>query len=329
MGAIAGVTGAVAVLNRSIRERSALPYDHLGGTRRPWTWRGQEIFAAEAGHGAPILLVHAIHAGASSFEFRRLFPSLARRHRVVAMDFLGCGLSAMPNIEYTPELFVDQIVDALMALFSDPVTIVASSLGAAFAIRAAGRASDRVARVVTICPSGLMGVLDGEPTTAEASLTTVLRTPILGESLYNGMVTRPAITRFLRTQAYARPSSVDEEILAHYAAVTHQLGARWVLSHFVGGLLNCNVARDLPFVDAPLLVLWGERAHAVNPASNAPEYARLAKHGELRLFAHSGMLPHEEQHELVTEEIERFMEAHLSNAVTRGDRSESSESVSS
>ena len=92
---------------------------------------------------------------------------------------------------------------------------------------------------------------------------------------------------------YARPSSADEEVLAHYAAVTHQVGARWVVASYAGGLLNCNVARDLPFVDAPLLVLWGERAHANSPVTNAPEYARLAKRGELHVFAHSGALPHE------------------------------------
>src|SRR5579863_1895218 len=113
LAALLGVTGATVAVNRGLRERSAIPINHLGGLQRSWRWRGHEMFATELGAGAPVLLVHGIYAGASSYEFRKIVAPLAATRRVVAFDFLGCGLSAMPAVEYTPERCVDQIVDAL------------------------------------------------------------------------------------------------------------------------------------------------------------------------------------------------------------------------
>jgi pimeloyl-ACP methyl ester carboxylesterase len=145
LGALAGLTGAAALLNRSLRTSGPLPTDHIGGVRRPWRWRGYDLFVTELAPpqpiaAEPVLLIHGIYAGASSYEYRKLAPLLARTRRVVVLDLLGCGLSEMPNLAYSPELFVENIVDALGELFEGPMTLVGSSLGGAFSIRAALRA---------------------------------------------------------------------------------------------------------------------------------------------------------------------------------------------
>ncbi|HTV75190.1 MAG TPA: alpha/beta fold hydrolase [Candidatus Acidoferrales bacterium] len=304
--ALAGLTGAAMLVNRRLRTTSELPHDHVGGTRLRWNWRGHELFATEMGDGPPILLIHGLEAGASSFEFRRLAPLLARAHRVIAFDFLGCGLSPMPDLAYTVDLFVDQIVDALAEFAQEPVTLVGRSLGAAFAIRAASRAADRVGRLVTICPTGLGGILDEEPRSAQRPLAMLLHAPVIGETTFNGLASMTALRRTLRTQLYAQPASVTDEVVRHYYAVTHQPGARFVPAQRIGGLLNCDIARDLPFVAAPVLVLWGELASNADPLSKAAEYVRLAKDGRLVTFAHSGLLPHEEEPEATAAAIETF-----------------------
>ncbi len=308
LGALAGLTGAAALVNRRLRESGSLPTDHVGGVRRRWTWRGYEIFATELGAGPTVLLVHGIYAGASSYEYRYLAPLLARKHRVVAFDLLGCGLSEMPNLDYSADLFVEQIVDAIGEFSDAPMTLVGSSLGAAFAIRAALRANDRVASLVTIAPTGL-GVLDRDPSGGQRAAKAVFASPIVGEAAFNGLASRPSIAWFLRNQSYADPATITPEMLDHYYAVTHQPGARFVPAHFVGGYLNCNVARDLPFVEAKLLVLWGERASRINPVARAAEYVRLAKDARVETFPHSGLLPHEEEPAATALAIERFVAA--------------------
>ncbi len=313
LGALAGLTSAAALVNRSLRS-GPLPVDRIGGVRRAWTWRSYEIFVTELGPeepqagSLPILLVHGIYAGASSFEFRKLAPLLARRHRVVALDLLGCGLSEMPELTYSAELFVEQIVDALGEFFDGPMLLVGSSLGAAFAARAAVRCPDRVAALALICPTGLAGVLDGDPKPAQRVAGTIFRSPIAGESAWNALAAKPTLRWFLEFQSYADKASVTPEVVDNYYALTHQLGARFVPSYFVGGALNVDLAQDLPFVEAPVLVLWGERASRTNPVRNAQEYARLAPRGSVATFADSGLLPHEEEPQATADTIERFLE---------------------
>lgn len=301
----AGVTGAVAAANRAL-QNGPLPTNALGGTRRPWSWRGHEIFVTEAGEGSFVLLIHGISVGASSYEFRKIFPLLARRHRVVALDLIGCGLSDKPNLAYGADLFVELIVDALDAFGHEPAVIVASALGGAFAIRAAARAHDRVGRLAVIAPAGLAGTLDRDPRRTQAALATLIRAPIAGEALFNVVSSRPSIRRFLQHEVYGVPERATEEVVDHYYAVTHQPGARYVPAAFLGGALNCDVARDLPFLSVPLLVLWGDRAPAINPRSNADEFVRLSRDARLATFPTSGLLPHEEEPEAVDDAIGAF-----------------------
>ena len=305
----AGIAGTVAAINHGLRD-APLPINHLGGRQRRWNWRGYEIFATEAGAGPLMILVHGIYAGASSYEFRRLFPLLAISHRVVAFDLLGCGLSDRPNLAYTGELFVEQIVDALGEFGAEPTVLVGSSMGGAFAIRATARAADRVAQLVVISPTGLSGVLDQEPTSAQQAVTALIRSPFVGEVLFNALASRPSLNWFLEHQSYADKSSVTPDIIEHYYAVTHQPGARYVAAYFVGGGLNTDVARDLPFIEASVLVLWGERAPSVSPPSKAAEFLKLARHSALVTFARSGLLPHEEEPADVATAIETFLGVH-------------------
>ena len=306
----AGLTGAMAATNRAL-QNAPLPTNALGGTRRPWNWRGHEVFATEAGEGSLVILVHGIYAGASSYEYRNLFGQLARSHRVVAFDFLGCGLSEKPRLAYSAEPFVEMIVDAVQAMGASSAAVVASSLGAAFAIRAAARVQGRIERLAVICPSGLSGTLDGGPGGPKSALPALIRTPILGETMFNALASKPSLRWFLQHRVYADAASVTTEVVDHYYAVTHQPGARYVPAAFVGGALDCDVARDLPFLGMPVLVLWGERAPAFAPRSQADEFVRLTTDARLVTFAHSGLLPHEEEPGAVAQALEAFLQTRV------------------
>ncbi|HEY4440900.1 MAG TPA: alpha/beta fold hydrolase, partial [Candidatus Elarobacter sp.] len=213
----AGVTGALAATNRALRN-AALPTNALGGVRLPWTFRGHDVFATTMGTGKPLLLVHGISVGASSYEFRRLAPLLAQRHRVIAIDLLGCGLSDKPNLDYGADLFADQIADALEQLAGEPAAVVASSLGAAFAIRAAARVPEKVDRLAVICPAGVNRELTAGPRAGDAALGALLRAPLVGEGMYNALAAKPSIRTFLQREVYAAPERVTPEIVDHYYA---------------------------------------------------------------------------------------------------------------
>lgn len=292
----AGLTGALAAANRALGN-APLPTNALGGTRVPWTWRGHEIFATEAGSGPLTILIHGVSPGASSYEYRKLFPLLARRGRVLAFDLLGCGLSEKPNIAYNCDLFVEQVVDALDAFDAGPVSIVASSLGAAFAIRAATRATGRVERLAVVCPIG--SNVAARPAARSFAITALFRTPVVGEATFNALASRAALRWHLEHHVYGDPSHCTPHVVDHYYAVAHQPGARYVAAALLAGALDCDLARDLPFLDTPLHVLWGARAPAPNPPSKSDEVLRLARDARLTTFEDSGLLPHEEEPEAV------------------------------
>jgi pimeloyl-ACP methyl ester carboxylesterase len=275
-----------------------------------WTWHGYQIAATEQGEGPPMLLVHGVYAGASSYEFRKIVPLLAERHRVVTFDFLGCGGSDKPRLDYSVELFVDQIAAAVDRIGAPALTIVASSLGAAFAIRAAARLGARVAALVVVCPTGLAGVLDGTRLEARRVVRSLLYAPVLGALLYRGLISRGSIRFFLERQAYGEKYSATDEIVAHYQEVAREPGARWVPSAFIGGLLDCSVEEDLPHVTAPMLIVWGALAGAENPVLNALEFERRARSARCELFARSGYLAHEQEPEGVRAAIERLLTDH-------------------
>ncbi len=300
--------GLIAANNLRLRAAPGSLRNQLDGVERRWRWREYDLFAVEAGSGPFVLLVHGIYAGSSSYEFRRLFPLLARDHRVVAIDLLGNGASDRPNIEYNAELFVEQIIAAVDAFGDDgAAAIVGSSLGGAFSIRAAARLGDRVRALAVICPTGLNGALDRAHRPGGTQTTAAFRAPFVGETLFNMLAARPTLRWFLENQAYADPANITDDVIREYWLQTHQRGARYVPAHFVGGRLNCDVSVDLPRVSAPVLVVWGEDAVFPSPLRDAQAYVLSAKDGHLASFPGARLLPQEEQPVALAASLERFL----------------------
>ncbi len=59
-----------------------------------WQWRGERIFCRAEGTGEPLLLVHGFPT--ASWDWQAVWPALAAKYRVLALDMIGFGLSAKP-----------------------------------------------------------------------------------------------------------------------------------------------------------------------------------------------------------------------------------------
>jgi pimeloyl-ACP methyl ester carboxylesterase len=59
------------------------------------TWRGHRIFHRTGGDGAPLLLIHGFPT--SSHDWSAMWPGLAARHHLLALDLIGFGLSDKPR----------------------------------------------------------------------------------------------------------------------------------------------------------------------------------------------------------------------------------------
>src|SRR5215207_3825282 len=89
--AIGGISGGLALYNRRLERGGGRLPNRLGGEVRYYRWRGGDLAYSVAGEGEPLLLVHGVYAGASSFEFRKNFEGLSKSFRIYALDLLGCA----------------------------------------------------------------------------------------------------------------------------------------------------------------------------------------------------------------------------------------------
>ena len=116
------------------------------------TVAGRRLFYREAGpeEGPVLVLLHGFPA--SSFMFRNLIPQLADRHRLIAPDYLGFGLSDAPPVEefnYTFDALTDLTAGLLAELGIGRYAVYVQDYGAPIGWRLALRNPGVITAIVT------------------------------------------------------------------------------------------------------------------------------------------------------------------------------------
>jgi pimeloyl-ACP methyl ester carboxylesterase len=304
---VAGSVGGLAALNRRLKkvgEPARLP----DGEERRYYWRGWRLAYRVAGEpqAPPVLLVHGVYAGASSYEFRKNFLELAEDFRVYALDLLGCGLSERPRRRYEPEDVASQVEDFAREEIGGQTHLISSSLSAALVVPAAVRSPRLFKKLVLICPTGLGGTLDRPSGRLGDTVYNLFRAPILGDALYDAIVSRWGIRYYLGTIAYQDPKAITDELVEDYYRTSHQPGAKYFPAAFVSGKLNLGLEGLWSRVPHKSFVAWGQDART-SPVSQAQQFTRKNPRAELKVFRDAALLPHNERAETFNEEAKRFL----------------------
>src|SRR5579871_6867062 len=126
---LAGVALAVpAAINRGIARQKGKLLRALPGESGLYPWPMGDISYEVRGEGPPLVLIHGIGAGCSSYEWRHNFDALSEQFKVYAPDLPGFGKSARPNINYTDALMILALTDFLRDVVRQPASVIASSL---------------------------------------------------------------------------------------------------------------------------------------------------------------------------------------------------------
>lgn len=312
--AVAGGAGGLALMNRLIAAGAGEPYSALGGEYGTYSWSHGDIFYTVKGQGSPIVLIHGVYAGASSYEYRRVFDLLARQFRVYAFDLLGFGLSTRPPLLYTPVLYEELIEDFIMQVVGgadQPVRVIASSLSAAFTIRAAAERPGIFSRLVLIEPTGFEELTSLNDTASGRFGRALLRSPLLGQATYNAIASRASIRYFLTARTYAHADAVSDDMVDYYYMSAHQPGARYAPASFISGALNTPVASVYPLLKRPILLCWGKDAK-MSPLQNARAFRQANPHTELRVFD-CGALPQDEVAEEFAADVSAWLKAPITS----------------
>jgi pimeloyl-ACP methyl ester carboxylesterase len=110
---------------------------------------GVVIRYQERGAGDPALVL--VHGWANTRAIWGVHPeTLARSHRVVALDLAGHGLSGANRTDWTMDAFGEDVVAVVDQLGLREVVLVGFSMGGVVALEAAERLGDRVVGVVFV-----------------------------------------------------------------------------------------------------------------------------------------------------------------------------------
>ena len=109
---------------------------------------GVRLHVAEAGDGAPLLLVHGWPQ--HWYEWRGLVAELAGERRLIMPDLRGFGWSDAPRGPIEPDVFVRDLVALLDALGLEQVDVVGPRLGRLLEPAAVGPPPERVRRLLAI-----------------------------------------------------------------------------------------------------------------------------------------------------------------------------------
>ncbi|HEX6710585.1 MAG TPA: alpha/beta fold hydrolase [Rubrobacter sp.] len=303
--AVCGGIWGLALYNRWLEGSGGKLQNRLGGETRYFRWKDGDLAYSVAGEGEPLLLVHGVYAGASSFEFRKNFEELSKNFRVYALDLLGCGMSEKPARSYGPEDVTSQVEDFVRDEIGGSAHLVASSLSAALVVPAAVRSPRLFKKLVLICPTGY-GTLDRPSGRLGDVIYGLFRAPVLGNTLYNAIVSRWGIRYYLGRMAYDNSDLVTEDLVEDYHRTSHQHGARHFPAAFVSGKLNLGIADLWPRVPHRTLICWGLEAKTA-PVREAQGFVQHNPRSEPRIFKDSALLPHDERSETFNDEVKTFL----------------------
>jgi pimeloyl-ACP methyl ester carboxylesterase len=295
----AGVA-ALAALNAAIQRNASEPDDSaLGGEAHFFRWKHGRVFYKTSGTenpGPPLVFIHGVGAGASSFMWRKNFDDLAKDFRVYAFDLLGFGFSDKPAAaSYSADLYVDLITDFIREVSGYPVNIVASSLGAAYAIRVADEHPELINSMVLNGPTG-SDSSNRRPGMAGAAFYGLLQSPVLGTSFYNVMASERSIRDYARENLFYDHHRVTDRLVANLYATSHQAGAQHAIAAFLAGYLNTDTQSPFSRLTQPVVLVWGKQ-DATTPVDNAWALQNLNPRASLEVFDYCRMMPEQEQPE--------------------------------
>jgi pimeloyl-ACP methyl ester carboxylesterase len=299
---IAGGAGvaALAAVNAVIQRNASEPDDSaLGGSAHFFSWKHGRVFYKVAGAhnpGPPLVFIHGVGAGSSSFMWRKNFDELAKSFHVYALDLLGFGFSDKPsNASYSADLYVELITDFLREVSGYPAHVLASSLGAAYAIRVADEHPELVKAMILSGPTG-SDTLSRRPGMAGAAFYGLLQSPVLGTSFYNVMASERSIRDYARDNLFYDHRRVTDRLVANLYASSHQPGAQHAIAAFLSGYLNTDTRAPFARLTQPTVLVCGKQ-DTTTPVEHAYSLVQSNPLARVEVFDYCRMMPEQEMPE--------------------------------
>lgn len=210
-----------------------------------------------------LVFLHGFGGGSSAYEWSKVYPAFASQYKIIAPDLIGWGNSEHPERNYQISDYLTTIGEFLTQISSIPVTVVASSLTAAFIIRLAIARAELFKSLILTTPAGLS---DFGADYSRSFFAQLISTPILDRLLYStGVATSNGIRSFLEQRQFARPNRVYPEIVDAYLESAKQPNAEYAALSFVRGDLCFDLSTYIEQLTIPTAIIWGQKSQFTGP----------------------------------------------------------------
>lgn len=299
-------TTTIHVINR-IEYSHATVKNVLACTENKYyEWRFGKIRYTKRGSGTPILLLHDLTVGSSSYEYSKIINVLAANHEVYCLDFLGYGLSDKPDMTFTNYLYVQMVTDFIKNVIGRKTDIVATGDAFPVAVMTCHNDSQTVHNLIGINPQSLYQ-LNHIPSKQTRVLKFLMDTPIIGTFIYNMHTNKAAFTKIFQEQYFDNPYNVNEKDVASYVESAHTIDyhSKHAYASYVGRYLNTNIIHAIKEIDNSIYLIGGEnKEDIVNIIDNYTYYNNAI---ETSYIPKTKQLPHLERPEEVLKVLDLYL----------------------
>ena len=210
-----------------------------------------------------LVFLHGFGGGSSAYEWSKVYSAFAAKYRVIAPDLIGWGESEHPARNYQIEDYLTTIREFLQQTCDGAVTVIASSLTAAFTIRVAISHPELFKSLILTTPAGLS---DFGENYSRSFFAQLVSTPIIDRFIYStGVATSGGIRSFLEQRQFANSNRVYEEIVEAYLESAKQPNAEYAALSFVRGDLCFDLSQYIQQLAIPTVIIWGKKSQFTAP----------------------------------------------------------------
>lgn len=234
----------------------------------PWQSRDSEFQkTSQENPQETLVFLHGFGGGSSAYEWSKVYPAFAAEYRILAPDLIGWGRSDHPARSYRPEDYVAVITQFIEQTCSGPTAVIASSLTAAFTIRAAVSRPELFKSLIVTTAAGLAEFGEDYRDSGFAQFTRWADLPMVNQILYGaGVANSLGIRGFLEQRQFAKADRISAEIVEAYLQSAQQKNAEYAALSFVRGDLCFDLSQYITHLTVPTAMLWGKGAEFADPS---------------------------------------------------------------
>jgi pimeloyl-ACP methyl ester carboxylesterase len=251
------------------------------------TSQGQLVYHV-SGQGDPLVFLHGLYPGASSFEWARVYPEFTLSHEVLAPDLLGFGESERPAEALDLRAHAEGLLEFLhMVCGGRAPTLVASGLGCKVALLLASQHPELFERLILWLPVGVRRALRGR---AAREVLGIKHLPWWRGLAWRSYLSSPAFFRsWVSRVGFAEEGAEDEEVVSVLTNCARLYQAEVAIWGFLRGSFGEDLSSRLKDIRCPTTVLWPEQSERF-PLALGESLAREIPHAEFRPLAADGLL---------------------------------------